>query len=568
MRKRTKRIASFNATAVLVFLLAAIPLMGMVLWFNLYTVRQEQMNNLEVYSNMLNTYAAETERAISACDTYVASVIANSDDFRQITYGTTKTNVYLAAQRVVKNSFPLIETNELIRGFYLYHQGFDFYWPIYKERFSRTDLHLLQAFVMEDDSRLPQEDGWVQLPLSDHTVLMRRAVFNGVVFAAMVDPSCQQLIGMEQDVHLVYTDLAGAPLKPAFDSPIKSTTANSLTLKNGAEYLWIYQPLRQAGLQISLLLPQQSLLAALSPAQKLMLGITVLMILLPVLALALMRRRLFQPMSNLTEALNRIRQGDSDVTVPEDSPVREMNQISHTVNSMLSTISQQKITAYEQHIETQQAQLQYLQLQIRPHFFLGCLNQVYSLAEYHDDTSIQRLGLNLSTYLRSMFRDARQMVNVAEEIKTVESYIHLQQSSMTYPPQLELDIDEQAETALIPPISILTFVENTIKHAKQMDKPLMIRIRCHRMDTEDGSWLEILIRDNGGGFTEEQLALLNESPKRIYTKEHAGIPNVWHRLRLLYGEDVTLVFSNLGEGASIDLFIPLKEVNRHESITG
>jgi hypothetical protein len=48
---------------------------------------------------------------------------------------------------------------------------------------------------------------------------------------------------------------------------------------------------------------------------------------------------------------------------------------------MMDQIKSLKIIAYEKTLAAQQAQLQYLQIQIRPHFFLNCLSALYGLAE-------------------------------------------------------------------------------------------------------------------------------------------------------------------------------------------
>ncbi len=47
---------------------------------------------------------------------------------------------------------------------------------------------------------------------------------------------------------------------------------------------------------------------------------------------------------------------------------------------MTDEINQLKIDVYEEQIHKQMAELQYLQLQIRPHFLFNSLNVVYSLA--------------------------------------------------------------------------------------------------------------------------------------------------------------------------------------------
>ena len=234
-----------------------------------------------------------------------------------------------------------------------------------------------------------------------------------------------------------------------------------------------------------------------------------------------------------------------------------MNQIAQSVNTMLDIIQQQKIDAYEQQLATQHAQLQYLHLQIRPHFFLNCLNILYSLAGEKKYDAIQELALNLSTYLRHIFKDGSKLVPLETELASVENYIRIQQAGAQIPPQLKVIIDADTPKVMVPPLSLLTFVENSIKHSSRQDSPLEIRIKCSRLPGDEEGYLYVSISDNGGGFTEEQLKELNSPGENIYTDRHVGIVNIRNRLHLLFGSRATLSFRNLIDGACVELFLPI-----------
>ena len=224
---------------------------------------------------------------------------------------------------------------------------------------------------------------------------------------------------------------------------------------------------------------------------------------------------------------------------------------------MLDIIQQQKIDAYEQRLATQHAQLQYLHLQIRPHFFLNCLNILYSLAGEKKYDAIQELALNLSTYLRHIFKDGSKLVPLETELASVENYIRIQQAGAQIPPQLKVIIDADTPKVMVPPLSLLTFVENSIKHSSRQDSPLEIRIKCSRLPGDEEGYLYVSISDNGGGFTEEQLKELNSPGENIYTDRHVGIVNIRNRLHLLFGSRATLSFRNLIDGACVELFLPI-----------
>ena len=56
-----------------------------------------------------------------------------------------------------------------------------------------------------------------------------------------------------------------------------------------------------------------------------------------------------------------------------ENSFEELEQVNETLEVMVSEIKKQKLLFYEQTIEKQKAQLQYLQLQLKPHFYLNGL---------------------------------------------------------------------------------------------------------------------------------------------------------------------------------------------------
>lgn len=63
--------------------------------------------------------------------------------------------------------------------------------------------------------------------------------------------------------------------------------------------------------------------------------------------------------------------------------------------------------------------------------------------------------------------------------------------------------------------------------------------------------------DNGQGFSEEMLEILNDENKVLVMKNNVGIANVVKRLSLAYEKESSVVFSN-SNGACVDIFIPIR----------
>ena len=72
--------------------------------------------------------------------------------------------------------------------------------------------------------------------------------------------------------------------------------------------------------------------------------------------------------------------------------------------------------------------------------------------------------------MRGIIRKNENLVNVEDEIKSIKNYLELQQMSLSNPPAYRIDVDPSLKYQKIPPMAILTFVENSVKHGMKEQK--------------------------------------------------------------------------------------------------
>ena len=554
---------SFRRAATFTLAVLVVPLFIVMILFNSYTIYQQQVTIRGSRVNTLRVYQTRWEETISMLEDYLADTVANNADFSDMVYASTKVRAYLASLRLDSHTRTLLRAYELLGAFFLYADSFDYYRLIYTDSYPLEDLDVLRWKVIESAQEDTTTSQWEWVELSDRTVLLYTYNFHGTVAASMVDPARLDFSGLGEEgcVFLAMPDgRAYCPQLALGEETLPQLSSGETVkwvLSDGGEYELTRLSLSQEVGSIYFAAPAKTLLQQLSAVQLLLLVISfVLLACIPVSWLTL-RRLMLEPVGSLTKTMEAIQSGDTTIRVPQTSRISEVNQIAQSVNTMLDIIQQQKIDAYEQRLATQHAQLQYLHLQIRPHFFLNCLNILYSLAGEKKYDAIQELALNLSTYLRHIFKDGSKLVPLETELASVENYIRIQQAGAQIPPQLKVIIDADTPKVMVPPLSLLTFVENSIKHSSRQDSPLEIRIKCSRLPGDEEGYLYVSISDNGGGFTEEQLKELNSPGENIYTDRHVGIVNIRNRLHLLFGSRATLSFRNLIDGACVELFLPI-----------
>lgn len=152
-------------------------------------------------------------------------------------------------------------------------------------------------------------------------------------------------------------------------------------------------------------------------------------------------------------------------------------------------------------------------------------------------------------------------MNLAQEMKNVESYVMLQQAR--YGERLSVDIALEGSIGDIPvpKMAVQLLVENSIKHVlEQTLDPVLIQIRGY---FGEGQAI-IEVSDNGPGIPQARLKELQELLlKENWMSEHQesiGLKNLSERLKLLIHSKARLDIRNRPEGGvSVQIIIPVED---------
>ena len=291
-----------------------------------------------------------------------------------------------------------------------------------------------------------------------------------------------------------------------------------------------------------------------------MLLLSVFFVILLLRCYRMLKRDFLNPLEQMVETMEQIGDDGLESRLCVRNQVKEYKKMESTFNAMMDRIKELKILAYVRLIQAQQTELQYYQIQIRPHFFLNCMKNLYAMTAARKYTQMQEMILTLSEYLRAVLKDHDMIVPLEKELDSVRSYVKLQQMSSARPPEYEEDVSPQLMQFGIPPMSLLTFVENSFKYEKSGEGSMQILIKARLFLDGEEKFVNITIMDNGEGFPEEVLEILNDPEKRM-PGEHMGINNVEQRFSLVYQKPCSFVYSNMS-GACVDIFIPFEEARR------
>lgn len=246
--------------------------------------------------------------------------------------------------------------------------------------------------------------------------------------------------------------------------------------------------------------------------------------------------------------------GSSSLSVSED--LVELDEAARMLNTLIDEVHTLELDNYVQKTKRQEAELGFAQQQIKPHFFINCLNVIYSMAQLNKKQNIQELCVDISDYMRLLFQANTDLVPVMQELDMIDKYLKVIQN--VYGQDFMYSLEQECELAedVMPPLLIQTFVENAIKHGES-EEQLFIWVVIQKESAGDTDRLCIWIQDSGIGFPPGMTEQLNRGEVPHKQGGHQiGIKNVLQRLKLVYGEDYELKFENLEKGTRVTVKIP------------
>lgn len=200
------------------------------------------------------------------------------------------------------------------------------------------------------------------------------------------------------------------------------------------------------------------------------------------LSIAFIKYFITKPIGYMAGNMQMLGEGNLDIQMHSNSQIQEYRILEDAFNHMSREIKNLKIENYEIQIKKQKADLQYLQLQISPHFYLNALNIIYSLAQIQDYEKIQKMTMHLVNYSRYMFHDSQELVTLDEELRHVRDYIEIQKMRFLNFHLYQEEIEEKLKRLLIPTFILQSFVENSVKYGLRKKREAVCCFRQNQMD--------------------------------------------------------------------------------------
>ena len=295
-----------------------------------------------------------------------------------------------------------------------------------------------------------------------------------------------------------------------------------------------------------------------------------------ILLIARITTSIIKPLSDLTREADEVANGNFDIELEEPYSKDEIGVVTKTFNQMVVSI-RQYIEQIRQNAETEKtlrerelmiesslkdAQLQYLQAQINPHFLFNTLNAGAQLAMMEGADRTYEYVQIMAEFFRYNVKKGSKTVTIGEELELIDNYIYILNVRFSGDINYEKDVNQSLLNVEMPSMILQPIVENCVNHGiREMMGEGRINIKVYSIDDVAC----ISIKDNGVGMSEEMIERVMAEESRTDKDERnfngIGMGNVISRLRLFceYDEVMTIISEGPNKGTEFVIYLPLKE---------
>ena len=526
-------------------LLLILPSVIMLLLLFSYSYYREKKHSQE---NIIQTQEDISGSFSSSLDWIENTIIHACYDYRFFNFGNNseiqvlerRTSDFLSSHK-----YNLMSNHEVIAVF-LYNSKCDYFYPVYKY-YTMSGLGADMYTVCTQLAGQDEESVIFTRTIHGHAYVIRAEIRRYGVLAVLLDPDRNPKLSS-------YNSIITEDGSYSFAESIPPD-AKLLVPAEKVDGLELY--VRYAG----------DVSQPFNTVQIVMLIIILSLVIINTWIFFSVTQYILKPLLRISHSIDSILEGNTDDRIASIRVFDDIAKIGDGINNMLDSIQRHEAETYSSRLDAVQAKLQFLQLQIRPHFYLNCLKNLNSLILLDRKEEAQTLLIALSDYIAHTFRDIKNYISIREELAMVQSYINLC-NMLGQHVELELSLSGRCANMQCLPMTILMFVENSTKHAQVTDR-LNIRISIDLLDdTSEGREMLICIRDDGGGYPDAVLEeFAKTDPSRMsYRTTQIGMSNVLYRLWLVYREEAAVTIRNEDGCAIAEILIPAEPLPVKEEL--
>jgi len=170
-----------------------------------------------------------------------------------------------------------------------------------------------------------------------------------------------------------------------------------------------------------------------------------------------------KPITKLKGLMNRAQSGELSLHFPVKYK-DEIGQLGNAFNEMLERIQHLITMVYSEQKQKRQAELNALQMQIKPHFLYNTFDTIHWMAKRYGADDIIYVIHCLTNLFRIGLSKGNETIMVFEEVEHVKNYLAIQKIRYEDILDYKIEVEESVERLYIHKLVLQPIVENAIYH--------------------------------------------------------------------------------------------------------
>ena len=411
---------------------------------------------------------------------------------------------------------------------------------------SPASLVLKKWIALYGENEDPYLDSWTLLSKDEEGQILACALREEeALFGVWLDvDSISKKVSQYYENHYQYI-FAELPDEALLEAEQKSITVFA-TLEKGK-----FAIMEQVG--------RQELLRELYRLNFLLLGLILCTILLLSWYMYINYHRIAQAIGQLIGTMHETMRTGRIIMAEDDVSFREFHELTEIYNSFVERIDSLEDHIAQEKIKYQEVRRQYLELQIRPHFYVNIISGILGYLNSRNIDSAKNLLQCMASHLSYILYNREGMARLGDELRFAENYVMIQKLRFGGQFDFHALVDPEFMDILVPVLSVQTFIENAAKYVSRSEG-ICVSLKAELIEEEEAEFLLVTISDNGSGFPKEVLEAFAKKEEIFYQgRKHIGIWNLYERMEELYGEDASLdLFNGADMGAWIRWRVPVR----------
>lgn len=260
---------------------------------------------------------------------------------------------------------------------------------------------------------------------------------------------------------------------------------------------------------------------------------------------------------NISGEIGKLLNPDRKEEWKEETTYFEIRQLNHEMMSLVqkNAEGEKKIVRLMNHCDT--VNLDKLQAQINPHFLYNTLTSIKYIAIENGQHQISSLITALIRLLRSTINREGTKIPLEKEVENVRNYMRIQDVTYKGNVSFEVEVPEELNNCLVPNFILQPLTENCLFHGIHPEEAGgKIRISA----VKKGEDLEIMVEDNGDGFSEDSLVHMMGAENNREMMTNFGLKGVQQKIQLICGEPYGLSISSIrNQGSTVRILLPYQK---------